>query len=80
MPSIHGFCSFFSFGAMRGKPLIAPYGPVLGFYSLPLLFIRRNLSMVPPYGLGYGASDLGISDFSANSQPLGSQSCCESKG
>jgi hypothetical protein len=27
VPDIHGFCSFYPFGAMRGEPPIAPYGP-----------------------------------------------------
>ena len=27
MPDIHGFCSFYPFGAIRGGAAIAPYGP-----------------------------------------------------
>jgi len=50
MPVIHGFCSFYPFGPIRGKPLLrltalrfhhADPGMILGFLATNLRFMRQ---------------------------------------
>ena len=63
MPGIHGFCSFSPFGAMRGKPLIAPYGPTgLRLTAIPILHT------IAPYALI--GSPVGIESTTASGKTM----------